>query len=267
MADTDIETAIRAAVLGADLDTTTLSEIRNCVVAELGLPSDFFKQPEWKKKSAALIDEVIQSQLEAEMDDNDRESGRDSKTNDLDNATCRVPREESEQLEPPEGESHEDLILDEPKPKKRKSKAKSELIAESKTCKADPTKSGPAKSGPTKSGPAKSGPAKSAPTKTSTLVSPDQIVKLKSQLLKCGIRKQWNKILDPLANDKARISYLQDQLADLGMTGRFSEARAKKIKQEREIALEIADVTEAAESFTKGPARKPRKIAMSDSED
>jgi hypothetical protein len=251
--ETQIENALRQAVLDADLESSTILQIRAAVIEKLKLEPDFFKLPEWKKKSAEIIDEAISlrmggaSDREVENKNAQKRPGKpknqrvksQSKTktgsteelfSTISQAGSASPRATTKSQHP-----KTDSIKD--------PSAKSQSKSKSVSTKADST------------------------TRKSQSAGSDQIPKLKSQLLKCGIRKQWAKLLDPLPNEKARIAYLQSQLAEIGMTGRFSEAKAKQIKQEREMALEISELNEAADKFTNGPSRKMRKIAVSDDED
>ena len=78
-------------------------------------------------------------------------------------------------------------------------------------------------------------------------MTPDEaeIKKLQSWLLKCGVRKIWAFELKKYDNDnKAKISHLRNMLADVGMTGRFSEAKAREIKERRELEADLEAVRE-----------------------
>ena len=89
-------------------------------------------------------------------------------------------------------------------------------------------------------------PAKSAakPSATKTASSPDdpdevEIKKLQSQLIKCGVRKLWHNELKRYGGDtRAKIRHLKKMLADIGMEGRFSEAKAREIREARELLAE-----------------------------
>ncbi|KAI1496430.1 hypothetical protein F5X99DRAFT_400460, partial [Biscogniauxia marginata] len=72
-----------------------------------------------------------------------------------------------------------------------------------------------------------------------------EIKKLQHQLLKCGLRKIWGIELKKYGDDsKAKIRHLRGMLRDLGMEGRFSEAKAKEIKERRELMADLEAVTE-----------------------
>lgn len=71
-----------------------------------------------------------------------------------------------------------------------------------------------------------------------------QIRLLQSQLAKCGIRKVWGKELKPFETPRDKIRHLKSILSDVGMTGRFSEDKARQIKEERELKADLEAVQE-----------------------
>ncbi|KAK1541296.1 transcriptional regulator [Colletotrichum paranaense] len=72
-----------------------------------------------------------------------------------------------------------------------------------------------------------------------------EIKKLQSHLVKCGIRKIWGFELKQYGDDtKAKIRHLRGMLKDIGMDGRFSEAKAKEIKERRELEADLEAVQE-----------------------
>ncbi|KAH7029006.1 uncharacterized protein B0I36DRAFT_324843 [Microdochium trichocladiopsis] len=106
----------------------------------------------------------------------------------------------------------------------------------------------------------------------------EEVKKLQGQLVKCGIRKIWGIELKKYGDDaKAKIRHLRGMLADAGMTGRFSEARAKEIKEQRELMADLEAVTDMnalwGDSATGGRAsrsranRKSLKEASDDDDD
>ncbi|KAI9147720.1 transcriptional regulator [Paramyrothecium foliicola] len=114
-------------------------------------------------------------------------------------------------------------VIDEPPPTKRKKGQKKETVA--KTTKQPKTTK---KSTPTPEDPHEA-----------------EVKKLQSQLTKCGVRKLWHNELKQYGDDvKAKIRHLKKMLADIGMEGRFSEAKAREIKETREL---LADVEAARE--------------------
>ncbi|PAV20071.1 hypothetical protein PNOK_0500500 [Pyrrhoderma noxium] len=78
----------------------------------------------------------------------------------------------------------------------------------------------------------------------------EQIKKLKSLVVACGVRKVWSKELKGCDTPSSQIAHLRKLLADLGMTGRYSLSQAEAIRAKRELAKEMEEVKEFAERFT-----------------
>lgn len=118
-------------------------------------------------------------------------------------------------------ESEISVVLDEePKPKKKQRKTKD---SEAKTKK-----------------------PKASKPKASAEDDPDQaeIKRLQQWLVRCGIRKAWGIYLKPYETPKAKIKHLKEMLAEIGMTGRYSQEKAREIKEARELAADIEAVQE-----------------------
>ncbi|KAI0155090.1 hypothetical protein GGR52DRAFT_256044, partial [Hypoxylon sp. FL1284] len=80
-----------------------------------------------------------------------------------------------------------------------------------------------------------------------------EIKKLQAQLVKCGIRKIWGFELKKYGDDsKGKIRHLRGMLRDAGMEGRFSEAKAKEIKERRELMADLEAVTEMNRNWGTG---------------
>lgn len=90
-------------------------------------------------------------------------------------------------------------------------------------------------------------------SKTTTDGDPkaEEIKRLQGWLVKCGIRKVWGKELKPFTTPNAKISHLKSMLAEVGMTGRFSNEKAAQIKEARELAADIEAVKEGNERWGK----------------
>ncbi|KAK4119123.1 hypothetical protein N657DRAFT_650543 [Parathielavia appendiculata] len=102
-------------------------------------------------------------------------------------------------------------------------------------------------------------PAKSTASRGSKLTSTDspdeaQIKLLQSQLSKCGVRKVWAFEFKKCGADtpKAKIKHLKDMLLGVGMAGRFSEAKAREIKEMRELQADLQDVMQGEKSWGVG---------------
>ncbi|PNP73930.1 hypothetical protein FNYG_12679 [Fusarium nygamai] len=80
---------------------------------------------------------------------------------------------------------------------------------------------------------------------TSDDPSTEEIKRLQGQLTKCGVRKLWHNELKKYGdNAKAKIRHLRKMLTDIGMEGRFSEAKAREIKERRELLAEVESAQE-----------------------
>jgi len=88
--------------------------------------------------------------------------------------------------------------------------------------------------------------SKISKSNTSDNASPDEveIKRLQGWLIKCGIRKLWGKELAAYDSPKAKIRHLKDMLKDAGMDGRYSEQKARSIKEQRELAADLEAVQE-----------------------
>ncbi|KAJ5220347.1 hypothetical protein N7468_009551 [Penicillium chermesinum] len=137
------------------------------------------------------------------------------------------PTESTADLAKDDSESEMSVVLDEepePAPKKRKS-AK-----------------GPAKKGRKTAKP---------PPKEKDEQDPDQaeIKRLQGWLVKCGIRKMWFRELAPYETPKAKIKHLKDMLEEAGMTGRYSQEKANKIREERELKADLEQIQQGAQQW------------------
>ncbi|KAI1339704.1 hypothetical protein F5Y15DRAFT_381783, partial [Xylariaceae sp. FL0016] len=74
-----------------------------------------------------------------------------------------------------------------------------------------------------------------------------EIKKLQGQLVKCGVRKIWGIELKKCDGSRDKIRHLRNMLRDVGMDGRFSEAKAREIKEKRELMGELEAVNEMNE--------------------
>lgn len=116
-------------------------------------------------------------------------------------------------------------VIDEPNPPKRKFKAKNDGAKASSKSTSKPA-------------------AESDP-------NAEEIKRLQGWLAKCGIRKVWGKELKPFETSKAKINHLKQLLADVGLTGRYSNEKAAQIKEARELAADIEAVQEGNERWGK----------------
>ncbi|KAB5575362.1 hypothetical protein GE09DRAFT_591977 [Coniochaeta sp. 2T2.1] len=154
-------------------------------------------------------------------------------------------------------ESSESEVFDEPPKLKRKFKSKE----------------------PSTKASGKSAKAKPGKAKATADLSPDaaEIKKLQGQLVKCGVRKIWGIELKPYGDDsRAKIRHLKDMLKEVGMDGRFSESKAREIKERRELLADLEAVNEMNENLDWGSgggrtsrsrAARPKSLAVDVSDD
>ncbi|KAG4430529.1 hypothetical protein IFR05_013982 [Cadophora sp. M221] len=101
--------------------------------------------------------------------------------------------------------------------------------------------------------------------KTAADLSPDeaQIKTLQGQLGKCGMKKIWQFELKQYGDDnKAKIRHLQNVLKEIGMTGRYSDARAREIKEMRELQADLEAVKEGDKAWGLESGRRSRGAAV-----
>lgn len=97
----------------------------------------------------------------------------------------------------------------------------------------------------------------------------EEIKTLTQQLGKCGVRKVWGAYLNKQFGDdhKAKVRHLKEQLREIGMEGRFSEQRAKEIKERRELEGDLEILKETASKWGADPfgtsGRPSRRTAAS----
>ncbi|KAJ5725900.1 uncharacterized protein N7483_007257, partial [Penicillium malachiteum] len=97
---------------------------------------------------------------------------------------------------------------------------------------------------------------------------PDQaeIKRLQGWLVKCGIRKMWFRELAPYDTARAKIKHLKGMLEGAGMTGRYSQEKANKIRDERELKADLEMIQQGAKDWgtvsgDEGEGPPPRRAA------
>ena len=104
--------------------------------------------------------------------------------------------------------------------------------------------------------PPKTKPKEAESTKPVGSSDEERIKELKSLVFKCGVRKNWSKELPASMSNSQQISYLTDVLHSLGMKGKFSAGKAKRIKEERELKDELDFIQETAKNLGVGHRRR-----------
>lgn len=194
------------------------------------------------KKAAPKINATIQPEVKADAAESESALSEP--------AEVESEKPTGEKKPPPVDDSSESEVFDEPPKRKRKSK--------------ETTAKPPAKS---------KAKAKTSTAKTKADISPDEeeIKKLQGQLVKCGVRKIWAFELKQFEDDsRAKIRHLKDMLKDVGMDGRFSDSKAREIKERRELLAELEAVNEMNEELgwgaggrpSRSRAARPKKLAL-----
>ncbi|KAL7910956.1 hypothetical protein GGI35DRAFT_478353 [Trichoderma velutinum] len=224
--------------------------------------SDLDKTP---KKESSTKSKKLVSRRKAEADDSDdqgaklegspsparsrkrnmKEESEDESKHDPssegDNTTVKKQETPGDEIKPPVkdqsdsgAEEAKADVKDESKPEVNEEDEYSDVIDEP-----PPTKR---KRGEKKEASSKSKAPKSTVKKDAAPDDPKdaEIKKLQSQLTKCGIRKLWHIELKQYGdNTGAKIRHLKKMLADIGMDGRFSESKAREIKEMRELQADV----------------------------
>ncbi|KAL9102525.1 MAG: hypothetical protein Q9163_002334 [Psora crenata] len=88
-----------------------------------------------------------------------------------------------------------------------------------------------------------------SPLNCNTDTDAEEIKRLQSWLIKCGIRKMWYKELSPYDTSKEKIRHLKNMLAEAGMSGRYSKDKANQIREERELKADLEAVQEREKAW------------------
>ncbi|KAK9457855.1 hypothetical protein V1511DRAFT_8056 [Dipodascopsis uninucleata] len=231
VATVKIKEALLKRLREADFESATLKSIRTQVVKDLGLPAEFFKQEKWRKLSNELADQVVNEEDHAseknssQKPKNEIKEGNPEATDDLNI----------------DSSDYSDVIDEIPAPRQKR-KLVGVDSSSSKKSKA------PAASMSTKKTTVKKKNLKSNISISSQVSSDpfeEKISTLKTWIVRCGERKQWSRELASYPTAKEKIARLQKILEDLGMTPRYSMEKAKRIKEERDLAREVAQLRES----------------------
>ncbi|KAJ1988271.1 hypothetical protein H4R33_002493 [Dimargaris cristalligena] len=238
----DLKAHCRRIVQKADLTTTGEKKIRRQLETQLDLESKALDAAPYKSLLSDYIQELVTEKLAAEQDQSPPTSPTDSKSDEASSIESASPSK-SVQTEthnsrssnpPPESGSDGDLssVEEEPPPKKQRKAA-------------SPNKAPVAKRKPKQA----SAPASDA--------DQERIKNLKSYFTKCGVRKVWSRELTNLS-PKQQIQKLKQMLTELGVEGRPTIEKCKKIAMQRELQAEF----EKDAGFNR-PTRSSRQAAPS----
>ncbi|KAK8146049.1 hypothetical protein G3M48_003645 [Beauveria asiatica] len=257
------------AVFNLEPDATSVNKVRHHVEQKLSLEEDFFSGQDRKQKSKEIIKEYVGKLQdgwapEEKKTDSKAPQKGSSKPEDAvegvrgssspDRKRKRATAESSSDVKGDDEDEPNKKAKSEsksPDPAADEEEEYSDVIDEPPTSKRKKTKKEPGQRAPkAPKAPKAAKPAKAAAKKAgSSAAEPSDpleadIKKLQGQLSKCGVRKLWHHELKGCADARAKIRHLKKMLADVGMEGRFSEAKAREIKETREL---LADAEAAQE--------------------
>ncbi|TGO20576.1 hypothetical protein BPAE_0284g00030 [Botrytis paeoniae] len=205
-----------------------------------------------KKTKKSVTKEVVTSGSELSdiesITQSEAKSPKPSSPKIRDSSLSSLPKTEEEAAGNESDSSAMSVVLDGPlTTKSRSKKSKSTSSKPSKTTKAAKPKVAKAKT-------------------TAELTPNEQLIKtLQSQLVKCGIRKIWAFELKKYETENEKIKHLKNMLTEIGMTGRFSEGRAREIKEMRELQADLEAVKEGEKAW--GMGRSSRRSGSGVKED
>ncbi|KAG9240401.1 hypothetical protein BJ878DRAFT_449513 [Calycina marina] len=191
-------------------------------------------KPSTKKQSKAIISEPDAEPSADEMPFSTKKANPKKSSPALKSSFTQPPEPEGSKIEAKANDSDSSemsVVLDEPP--KPKSQRKFKDATTSKATKGDKPKKEP----------------KAAKDLSESEI---KIKTLKSQLLKCGIRKIWQFELKNCEDDGEKTRHLQGMLRDAGMAGRFNDQRAKEIKEMRELQADLDAVKEGESQWGMG---------------
>lgn len=195
--------------------------------SESGTDEEAPAKPAKRKSSTSKKSQDV---VESDMEVGDVPASRtndESELSDAPDSIEDVPPKANGIPAPEDDESDMSVLIDDPPPKKKRA---SNGTSKPKTTKA--SKSAASK--------------KKAPE-----LSPNEqeIKRLQGWIVKCGVRKLWHIELKDCGTEKAKIQHLKKMLEGLGMTGRYSNEKAKGIVEARELAAELEETQEYAAKY------------------
>jgi hypothetical protein len=214
--------------------------------------------PKKSKKETASRRQSKRSVVESDEDSEEEEKPK--KVSPVKNPTPKkntpkksTPKKPAAEVESKvdDSESEMSVVLDEPPKPKQKRRTKSEMAAGNAATRGEKAP--------------RAAKTKKEPKPAKDLTPQEGEIKtLQSHLVKCGVRKIWGFELKPYGDDsKAKIRHLQGMLKEVGMVGRFSEQRAREIKELRELQADLEAVKEGDSKWGLESGRRNRGVRKS----
>ncbi|KAG9669088.1 hypothetical protein KCU99_g2852, partial [Aureobasidium melanogenum] len=284
--DAILEKTLRDIVRKAEVDPITVKRVRTAAEERLGLDAGFFKShDEWNEKSKEIIEDTFnqpsQRSPSPEPIPPKKAPSRAKTTKRTSTSkTKSAPKRQKRAVSESESEHSDFESGEEPKPKSKPAQRKSQGVdsdeeeeqednqdaevqqeevaanhdSESEMSvvldEAPPKRKKSTSAGPKTKAQPKAKSTKAAAKPSAELSEEEQTIKrLQGELLKCGVRKLWHRELASYDTPRAKIGHLKQMLKDVGMVGRFSEQKAKAIKERRELEADLEAVQEGAKQW------------------
>ncbi|KAJ2499240.1 hypothetical protein GGH96_003686 [Coemansia sp. RSA 1972] len=226
MGKIDVETLTEVCgeiVRNGDLDTLTDRVVRRSAEEKMGLESKALDKAPYKQLVKDTVAEVLAELTKAQ------ESG---------NSGAAESEEEADKGESDGSEEEENDKNDSEEEDNGKGDSDNEDDDFSDVMDKEPAPSRPKKRESASTSPQ---PTKRAKTAKPSSGSDTTITNLKSYIAKCGLRKVWAKELANM-NGAQQIRHLKAMLDGLGMTGRPTLEKCKKIKAKRDLQAELEEM-------------------------
>ncbi|KAI4748572.1 hypothetical protein E4T50_01159 [Aureobasidium sp. EXF-12298] len=279
--DAILEKTLRDIVRKAEVDPITVKRVRTAAEERLGLDAGFFKShDEWNEESKEIIEDAFKSPSPEPIPPKKAPSQAKTTKRTSTSKTKSAPKRQKRAVSGSESEHSDFESGEEPKPKSKPAQRKSQAVdsdeeeeqednqdaevqqeevaanhdSESEMSvvldEAPPKRKKSTSAGPKTKAQPKAKSAKAAAKPSAELSEEEQTIKrLQGELLKCGVRKLWHRELASYDTPRAKIGHLKQMLKDVGMVGRFSEQKAKAIKERRELEADLEAVQEGAKQW------------------
>ncbi|KAJ1899854.1 hypothetical protein LPJ66_001857 [Kickxella alabastrina] len=223
----ELTTVCTRIVREGDLDTLTDRAVRRGAEERMGLDDKLLDQQPYKQIVKGIVVEVLEviskekekDGAEDEDEDEDEDTHSDDNKNKI-NDDADTDADDASKVDGSEEEGYSDVAdEDAPKPKPKKRAAEPQVSEKSKRVKSSTI-------------------ITAISSNTLSKANEATISNLKSYINKCGLRKVWAKELSGM-NAAQQIRHLKKLLDDLGMEGRPTLEKCKKIKDKRELQAEL----------------------------
>ncbi|KAJ2237566.1 hypothetical protein IWW45_000865 [Coemansia sp. RSA 485] len=246
-----LEKTCRKIVNEGDLDKLTARSIRRTAEERMGLEEQRLDQVPYKQMVKDIVAKALEDLNNSKSDEESvPESAAESEEKSEDETQAHAQEDsdsDAGEHESADGKESDVGENDEEGSKKRKDRERNGK-SDSEEDFSDVNDSEPAKTKaitkPKKRASEAALPAKAKRTKTTPIPTPISksnevtIGNLKTYVNKCGMRKVWSKELNGM-NAAQQIRHLKKLLGDLGMDGRPTLEKCKKIKAKRDLQAEL----------------------------